>query len=88
MVTANLALFLALLLGSATAQTFEEQLSENYTVRWTPNYELERVYFEVVVRTKSYVGLGISPSGRMIGGDVVIGGVFSDGRIYFHVIAL
>jgi len=69
--------------GLATAQTYEEQLSENYTVRWTPDYQLQRVTFQVIVRTKSYVGLGISPTGRMIGSDCIIGGVYSDGRIYF-----
>ncbi|KYO37527.1 DBH-like monooxygenase protein 1 precursor isoform A [Alligator mississippiensis] len=47
------------------------------------------IIFEVQVRTTGWVAFGITPHGQLPGSDLVIGGVFPNGSIYFsdwHVV--
>ncbi|KAL7633131.1 UNVERIFIED_CONTAM: hypothetical protein RMT77_016501 [Armadillidium vulgare] len=53
----------------------------SYVLLWNPREE--DIVFEVQVRTKGYVGLGFSRTGRMHGSDIVIGWVDRDGTVFF-----
>ena len=57
-------------------------LDKNYTLFW--NYNDTHVTFEAHVKTKGYVGFGISDKGRMYPGDVVVGWV-DNGVTHFGV---
>lgn len=63
---------------------FSENLDDdgNYQLYWKPNKT--HVTFEVHVKTRGYVGFGISPNGRMYPADIVVGWV-KDGKTYFTV---
>lgn len=52
----------------------------NYFMFW--NHNITHVTFEVWVKTKGYVGFGLSPNGNMFPADVVVGWV-KDGRVHF-----
>lgn len=54
-----------------------------YQLDWTVNWEYSRIYFNVTVKTKGYIGFGLSRKGKMSGADIVIGGVLSTGQPYF-----
>lgn len=41
------------------------------------------ITFNVTVRTRGWVGFGLSDSGKMSGADIIIGGVTSHGKSYF-----
>ena len=56
-----------------------------YQLQWTFDDVRKTITFNVVVHTTGWVGFGLSPNGGMVGSDVVIGWVSSDGRTYFHV---
>lgn len=56
-----------------------------YEIRWEVNDEEKMVTFDLKVRTKGWVGFGISSSGKMNGSDIVIGGVDPNGKPYFQV---
>lgn len=70
--------------GVKTTEQFDhtEILDEsgNYILFWNANDT--HVVFEVHVKTKGYVGFGISDNGNMFPGDVVVGFV-KDGYTYF-----
>lgn len=54
-----------------------------YQLEWLVDWEASRITFNVTVRTLGYVGLGLSGKGKMSGADIVIGGVRSNGTVYF-----
>ncbi|ODM94234.1 DBH-like monooxygenase protein 1 [Orchesella cincta] len=54
----------------------------NYLLSWDVNLAAGKITFEVEAPTLGYVGFGISPSGNMIGADIFIGGVYSNGSTY------
>ncbi|XP_049677799.1 putative DBH-like monooxygenase protein 2 [Accipiter gentilis] len=57
-------------------------------LRWDHD-EQELMTFELQVRTTGWVAFGFSPHGELPGSDIVIGGVFPNGSIYFsdcHVV--
>ena len=56
-----------------------------YKLYWSYNLTAQTVSFAVQVKTTGWVGFGISPSGGMVGSDVVIGWVESNGAVQFHV---
>lgn len=58
---------------------------QKYVLEWTVNWPERRINFNVTVRTKGYVGFGLTTNGTMRGADIVMGGVRSDGSIYFSV---
>ncbi|XP_062426446.1 putative DBH-like monooxygenase protein 2 [Rhea pennata] len=51
-------------------------------LRWDHD-EQEMMTFELQVRTTGWVAFGFSPHGELPGSDIVFGGVFSNGSIYF-----
>ncbi|NWZ47550.1 MOXD2 protein, partial [Haliaeetus albicilla] len=53
-------------------------------LRWDHD-EQELMTFELQVRTTGWVAFGFSPHGELPGSDIVIGGVFPNGSIYFSV---
>ena len=56
-----------------------------YQLYWTFDNTQKTITFNVVVRTTGWVGFGLSPDGGMVGSDVVIGWIASDGSSHFHV---
>ena len=42
-----------------------------FVVEWSPL--ADKVFFRVTVKTKGYIGFGLSSSGRMAGADIVVG---------------
>ena len=60
-------------------------LDKNYALFW--NYNDTHVTFEVHVKTRGYVGFGISDKGKMSPADVVMGWV-KNGVTHFAVIIL
>ncbi|CAL1540453.1 unnamed protein product [Lymnaea stagnalis] len=59
---------------------YQEVLNEDYTLYW--NFNSTHIIFKSVVKTKGFVGFGISPDGGMVYSDIAIGWV-NDGRAYF-----
>ena len=57
-------------------------LDKNYALFW--NYNDTHVTFEVHVKTRGYVGFGISDKGKMAPADVIIGWV-KNGTTHFAV---
>lgn len=56
------------------------------TLHWSVDWNAKTVSFAVEALTTGWVGFGISTGrGKMIGADIVIGGVTDDGRHYFMV---
>ncbi|KAF1478957.1 DBH-like monooxygenase protein 2, partial [Eudyptula minor novaehollandiae] len=53
-------------------------------LRWDHD-EQELMTFELQVHTTGWVAFGFSPHGELPGSDIVIGGVFPNGSIYFSV---
>ncbi|XP_068810334.1 putative DBH-like monooxygenase protein 2 [Struthio camelus] len=57
-------------------------------LRWDHN-EQELMTFELQVLTTGWVAFGFSPHGKLPGSDIVMGGIFPNGSIYFsdcHVV--
>ncbi|NXP21758.1 MOXD2 protein, partial [Scytalopus superciliaris] len=54
------------------------------SLRWDHNKE-ELMTFELQICTTGWVASGFSPHGELSGSDILIGGVFPDGSIYFSV---
>ncbi|CAH1253750.1 MOXD1 [Branchiostoma lanceolatum] len=70
--------------GSASAAsdlTHHEVLDENgdFVLSWT--FDDEQIEFEARVKTRGWLGLGLSPNGGMPGSDIAIGWV-KDGQAY------
>ncbi|NWS61399.1 MOXD2 protein, partial [Chunga burmeisteri] len=53
-------------------------------LRWDHD-EHELMMFELQVHTTGWVAFGFSPHGQLPGSDIVIGGIFPNGSIYFSV---
>ncbi|KAF1661062.1 DBH-like monooxygenase protein 2, partial [Aptenodytes patagonicus] len=53
-------------------------------LRWDHDKQ-ELMMFELQVYTTGWVAFGFSPHGELPGSDIVIGGVFPNGSIYFSV---
>ncbi|NXU26630.1 MOXD2 protein, partial [Thalassarche chlororhynchos] len=53
-------------------------------LRWDHDKQ-ELMTFELQVHTTGWVAFGFSPHGELPGSDIVIGGVFPNGSIYFSV---
>lgn len=56
-----------------------------YLVEWEAYTDTKTIVFDLTVATTGYVGFGISPSGGMIGADIVIAGIHSNGSAYISV---
>lgn len=65
---------------------FSEYLDADKQVllRWGFDEILSNITIELCVNTTGWVGFGLSPNGDMIGADIVMGGVNTDGY-YFGV---
>ena len=61
----------------------ENLVEDIYRLYW--NTEVDNVTIEVQVKTKGWVGFGISPNGDMKGSDVIIGWI-KDGKPFFQVL--
>lgn len=57
----------------------------NYEVYWAIDYNTKKVQFNVTVKTRGFVGFGISNAGGMKDADIVVGGLFENGTAYFTV---
>lgn len=55
---------------------------------WEFDLETNLITFEMEVETTGWVGLGISPSGSMVGADIFIAGVNPDLSTYSNVCKL
>lgn len=55
----------------------------NFWLFWTVNGD--NITFETHVRTRGYIGFGLSPNGKMFPSDVVVGWVKADGTVHFQV---
>ena len=68
------------------SETFDHQAvlarDDTYHIFW--KFDEKSITFEVHVKTKGYVGFGLSPNGGMKDSDIVIGWV-KDGKAYFQV---
>ena len=51
------------------------QGEQYYELHWSFTRATETIYFAVNVSTTGWVGFGLSPTGAMVGSDVVIGWV-------------
>ena len=56
-----------------------------YQLYWTFDDVQKTITFNMVVKTTGWVGFGLSPDGGMVGSDVVIGWITTEGKSYFHV---
>lgn len=68
---------------SSFEHEFQLDQDGNYWLFW--NVSDGNITFEVHVRTRGYVGFGLSSNGKMFPSDVVVGWVNSDGTTHFHV---
>jgi hypothetical protein len=66
-------------------QVRHEVFSPNYSVNWLIDYDLQKVQFNVFVRTEGFVGFGVSPTGGMTGADILIAGIYPNGTAYYSV---
>lgn len=65
---------------------FNATLKEGYYyLYWNFSTAGENIQFAVRANTTGWVGFGISPSGQMIGSDVVIGWIDDQNTGQFHV---
>lgn len=58
---------------------------QNYLLRWRTDDESETITFKTEVRTRGWIGFGISQNGGMRNSDIVIGWITDDGNTHFHV---
>lgn len=56
-----------------------------YLLRWRTDDESETITFMAEVRTRGWIGFGISPNGGMKNSDIVIGWMTDGGNTYFSV---
>ena len=60
--------------------------SGNYWLFWKTNST--HITFETHVKTKGYVGFGLSTNGKMFPADVVVGWIENNGTVHFKVCIL
>lgn len=59
---------------------------EKFHVKWTNDYASKTITFFVEVKTRGWIGFGLSPNGGMKNSDIIIAWVDdNDGKTYFHV---
>ncbi len=57
-----------------------------YYLYWNFSKAADSIQFGVRVKTTGWIGFGLSPSGQMVGSDVIIGWIDDqEGTDYFHV---
>lgn len=67
---------------------FSNYLDEGtFKLHWDFSMEQQKVDFAVNVSTYGWIGFGISPNGKMLQSDIVVGWVNSDGTAKFKVSA-
>ena len=59
--------------------------NNQFHLKWLFDLSMETIVFNVCVRTKGWIGFGISPSGGMTGSDLIITWVDSYGRAHLQV---
>jgi len=57
----------------------------NYFLSWESDFSQNTTTFTAEVRTKGFVGLGLSYTGGMGGADIFIGGELDNGTLYSGV---
>lgn len=90
--TAVLFLFAtAMHMASAAMQNFDQKypyvtnLDEGFKLYWKYDLEQQTIDFGCNISTNGWFGFGISPDGKMLHSDIVVGWVNSDGSAQFHV---
>lgn len=71
--------------SSLSPLKFSTFLDHSHQVHLSWGLDEDMIIFEVQVRTTGWVAFGITPHGQLPGSDLVIGGVFPNGSIYFSV---
>ena len=56
-----------------------------YYLYWNFSKAADSIQFGVRVKTTGWIGFGLSPSGQMVGSDVIIGWIDNEGTVYYHV---
>lgn len=64
---------------------FFDYLDDTFKLYWDFDMKQQKVDFAVNVSTTGWIGFGISPNGKMLQSDIVVGWVNSDGTAQFHV---
>ena len=64
---------------------FSNYLDDTFKLYWDFDMKQQKIDFAVNVSTNGWIGFGISPTGRMLQSDIVVGWVNSDGTAQFHV---
>ena len=64
---------------------FSNYLDDTFKLYWDFDMKQQKIDFAVNVSTNGWIGFGISPNGRMLQSDIVLGWVNSDGTAQFHV---
>jgi hypothetical protein len=64
---------------------FSDYLDDTFKLYWDFDMKQQKVDFAVNVSTTGWIGFGISPNGKMLQSDIVVGWVNSDGTAQFHV---
>ena len=65
--------------------SYATDLQAGYRVHWNVDLVEQKIEFALNVSTKGWIGFGISPTGKMLESDIVIGWVNKDGSAQFHV---
>ena len=56
-----------------------------FKLYWNFDMKQQKIDFAVNVTTNGWIGFGVSPNGKMLQSDIVMGWVNSDGTAQFHV---
>lgn len=64
---------------------FSTYLDDTFRLHWNYDLEQQKIAFAVNVSTNGWIGFGISPTGKMLESDIVMGWVNEDGSAQFHV---
>ena len=56
-----------------------------FKLHWDFDMKQQKIDLAVNVSTNGWIGFGISPDGKMLQSDIVMGWVNSDGTAQFHV---
>ena len=64
---------------------YDDKTGRSYVLHWRVNEKDKTIHFATNATTTGWVGLGISPDGRMPNSDVVIGWVTNSGQRFFKV---
>ena len=84
----------AMHVASAAVKNFNEKyfyvtnLDEGFKLYWKYDLEQQTIDFGCNISTNGWFGFGISPDGKMLHSDIVVGWVNSDGTAQFHVSTL